>query len=222
MLETIATLLPPALAIALSPFPVIGVILVLGTPRARTNGPAFAIGWVTGIVVITTLVVLLGDGNDAADAEASTGVAWGKVALGVLLLALAARKWRHRPKPGQETPMPGWMSGLDRITPVRAGLLGLALSAVNPKNLLLTLAGASLIVQADLPSTDTLIVSIVFVVLTSITVAGAVASHLLAPARVDPSLQRLKAFMVQHNAAIMAIVFVLLGGRVLYDGLTHL
>ena len=40
--QAIGDLLPSAIGVALSPVPIIAVILILGTPKARSNGPAFA------------------------------------------------------------------------------------------------------------------------------------------------------------------------------------
>ena len=39
-------MVPAALAVAFSPFPIIAIVIVLSTPRARTTGPLFALGWV--------------------------------------------------------------------------------------------------------------------------------------------------------------------------------
>ena len=44
--QAIGDVLPSAVAIVLSPVPIIAVDLMLGTRRARSNGPAFAIGWI--------------------------------------------------------------------------------------------------------------------------------------------------------------------------------
>ena len=49
-----------AVAVALSPIPIIGVVLILATPRARTNGPAFAVGWVAGLSIVMAIVLVLG------------------------------------------------------------------------------------------------------------------------------------------------------------------
>jgi hypothetical protein len=38
--QAIGDLLPSAVGVAISPVPIIAVILMLGTPRARSNGPA--------------------------------------------------------------------------------------------------------------------------------------------------------------------------------------
>ncbi len=56
--QAIGDLLPSAVGVAFSPIPIIAVILMLGTPKARTNGPAFAIGWVLGLVIVSTVIVL--------------------------------------------------------------------------------------------------------------------------------------------------------------------
>jgi Sap, sulfolipid-1-addressing protein len=61
--EAIGDLLPAAVGVALSPVPIVAVILMLGTPRARTNGPAFAAGWVAGLVTVG--VTGLSAGGDA-------------------------------------------------------------------------------------------------------------------------------------------------------------
>jgi hypothetical protein len=43
--EAIGQLLPLAVGVAVSPMPIVAVILMLVTPRARSNGPAFLLGW---------------------------------------------------------------------------------------------------------------------------------------------------------------------------------
>ena len=63
--EAIGNVLPAAVGVALSPIPIIAVILMLSTPRARSNGPAFAVGWVLGLAVVSAIVLLLaGDADD--------------------------------------------------------------------------------------------------------------------------------------------------------------
>ena len=47
--QGISEVLPFAIGIAISPVPIIAVILILFSTRARVNGPAFLLGWVVGI-----------------------------------------------------------------------------------------------------------------------------------------------------------------------------
>ena len=148
--QAIGDLLPLAIGVALSPIPIIAVILMLGTPRAKANGPAFALGWVLGLVVVSVVVVLVTGGADDADSAASNGTDVGKIVIGVLFLMMALRQWRKRPKHGEEPEMPAWMAAIDRFTAVKSLGLGALLSAVNPKNLALTAAAAASIAQAGL------------------------------------------------------------------------
>lgn len=50
---------PMALGIALSPGPVLAIVLLLMTPQAKTSAPSFLSGWLLGILGVGTLVILL-------------------------------------------------------------------------------------------------------------------------------------------------------------------
>jgi len=218
--QAIGALLPAAIAVALSPIPIIAIVVVLATPKARTTGPAFAIGWVVGLTTVSTLVVIVAGGSDDPNSASATGVNWLQVGIGVLFLAMAARQWRRRPKVGEEPAMPKWMATMDEVSPGKALVLGLALSAANPKNLALTVAASASIAQAGLDGTDTVIAVAAFVVIGSITVAGSVLFYLLAPHRAEAPLASIKQFMSDHDAVIMMVVLLLLGAKILGDGLS--
>jgi threonine/homoserine/homoserine lactone efflux protein len=219
--QAIGNLLPSAVGVALSPVPIIAVILMLATPRGRSNGLAFTVGWILGLVVVNIIVLLVADGADTSDTKSDT-LDWIKVALGVLFLAMAARQWRKRPAPGQEAEMPKWMATIDRFTPGKSFVLGAALSGANPKNLALTLAAASAIAQAGLSGGEATIAVAVFVVIGSITVAGPLVFSLVAPDRAGRPLGAMKDFMSAHNAVIMMVVLLVLGAKLLGDGIGRL
>ncbi len=142
LIDAIGGLLPSAMGVALSPIPIIAVILMLVTPRARVNGPVFAIGWVLGMVVVSVVVLTVTGGADDPSSSTTDGVNWVTLLLGLAFFSMAARQWRSRPKKGETPKMPKWMSTIDHVDPPRAFLLGAALSGANPKNLALTLAAA--------------------------------------------------------------------------------
>src|SRR3954451_21998008 len=63
--------------VALSPVPIIAVVLMLATPRGRVNGPAFLGGWLVGLAVVGTVVLLAASGGGASSAgEPATWVSW--------------------------------------------------------------------------------------------------------------------------------------------------
>ena len=96
MWQAIGELLPSAVGVALSPVPIIAVILMLGTPRAKSNGPAFAVGWVLGLAIVSVFVVLLASGSDDPDSGGSTAVDWIKLLIGLLFLVMAFGQWRNK------------------------------------------------------------------------------------------------------------------------------
>jgi hypothetical protein len=192
---------------------------MLGTPRARANGPAFALGWILGMIVVSVVVLVVAGGADDPDSATSTSVNWLQVGVGLLFLSLAHRQWRSRPKKGETAEMPTWMSSVDHFGPGRSLGLGLALSAANPKNLVLTAAGATAIAQAGLSTGDEAIAVAVFVAIASITVAGSVTFYLVASERAARPLAAMKDFMAANNAVIMMVLFVVLGVKILGDGL---
>jgi threonine/homoserine/homoserine lactone efflux protein len=217
----VGDLLPSALAVALSPIPIVAVVLVLGAPRARTAGPSFAAGWIAGLLSVSVVVVLLVASGSDSDGD-DPGLEWFKIAIGIVFLGMAAQQWKKRPRPGQEPEAPSWMATVDRATPARAAVLGAALSGANPKNLALTLAAAASIAEAGLDGTDTAIAVAVFVALGSSSVAGLVLFHLVAGDRAAAPLAAVKQFMSDNNAVIMMIVLLLLGAKLLGDGLAVL
>lgn len=101
--------------------------------HARTTSIGFAVGWVLDIVIATTIFVFLG--GTMGDST-STGDAWIKLGLGILLLIVGLRRWRGRG--GEHTPK--WMRAIDEMRPPTALELGFALSAINPENLIMCVA----------------------------------------------------------------------------------
>jgi Sap, sulfolipid-1-addressing protein len=105
--QAIGEVIPFAIGIAITPVSIIAVILMLFSPRARVNGLSFLVGWVVGLAVVSGVVYAIANGGDvSSDKTASDTSYWIKVALGVLLVLLTVRHWRHRPAAGDEAATP--------------------------------------------------------------------------------------------------------------------
>jgi Sap, sulfolipid-1-addressing protein len=221
--QGISEVLTFAVGVAISPVPIIAVILMLFSQRARVNGPLFLLGWVLALAIISAVAYALADqGGVATGTGASDTVAWGKIVLGVLFLLLAVRQWRSKPAPGSEPAMPKWMASIDAFSPAKALVLGVLLAGVNPKNLLLTLAAAVGLAQLGLSKTDAVVSLLVFVVVASLTIAGPVVYYLVGGARAKAALDSLKSWLTVHNAAVMAVLFVVFGVDLIAKGIPPL
>jgi threonine/homoserine/homoserine lactone efflux protein len=218
--KVIGEFLPLALGVAISPIPIIAVILMLFSGRARQNSLAFLVGWVVGIVAAMWILIGvvstqdLGSGGDPSDTSS-----WIKLVLGLLLVVAAAGQWRKRPKSGEEPTMPAWMTKIDSMKPVAAIGLGVLLSALNPKNLLLIAGAAVVIAQADLGSADTAIVVGVFTLIGASTVAVPTLGYLFLGAKIQPKLDSAKAWLSANNTTVMAVLLLVIGVTLLGKGL---
>jgi hypothetical protein len=218
--DVIGEILPLALGVAISPIPIIAVILMLFSKRARNNGLAFMFGWIIALTVAGGIVLVLANaGKIAAEGTPSTLAYVIKLLLGLLFLFLAYRNWQKRPAPGEEAQMPPWMATIDSFTSGKAFGMAALFAGVNPKNLGLTLAAAMAISQAGLSSAQSWIALLVFVVLASITVAAPVLYYLIAGATAEKTLTSWKLWLSANNATVMTILFLILGVKLVGDGL---
>jgi threonine/homoserine/homoserine lactone efflux protein len=218
--RAISEVLPFAIGVAISPVPIIALILVLFSARARVNGPVFALGWVVGVAVVSTVVYLIADaGEVSSGGSASDGSYWAKLVGGILLVLLAFRHWRKRPVAGETPPAPKWMSAIDTLTPVKTGGLALLLSAANPKNLALALAAGASLAQAGVSGGEATVGLIVFVVVASLTIAVPVVFYLTGGERAAHVLDGWRTWLTEHNTAVMAVLFLVFGAVLFSQGL---
>ena len=223
MADAIGQVLSLGVGVALSPVPIIAVVLMLGTPRARANGPAFVLGWIVGLAVVGTIVLVVAGGADASENdEPADWVGWLKIVLGVLLALVAVRQWRGRPRAGEEAAMPKWMRAIDRFTPGRSMAIAVALSAINPKNLLLTVGAAAAIAQTGVSTGDQAIALAVFVLVGTLGPGAPVAIYFALGDRATRILDELKTWMAAHNSAIMAVLCLVIGAKLIGDGISGL
>jgi threonine/homoserine/homoserine lactone efflux protein len=121
----IGQVLPFAVGVALSPVPIIAVALMLMSQRARLNGPVFVIGWLVGLAVIGVIVLAVaGPADSASNGKPATWSSVLKLVLGLLLVLVAVRQWRGRPRPGHEVEAPKWMGSIERFSPGKAAGAG--------------------------------------------------------------------------------------------------
>ena len=219
----IGELLPYALGVAISPVPIIATILMLLAPKAGGTSVGFLVGWVLGITGATVVFLVIAEttGLDAGS-DPSTTSSWIKLVLGVLLLLLAVRQWRGRPKGDEPATLPTWMSAIDSFTLVRALLLGFALAAINPKNLLMCIAAGSALGGSDLSSGDVVVATVVFIVLASSTVAVPVLGYAVAKERMRQPLDELKVWLQANNVAVMSVLLLVIGVVLVGKGLAGL
>jgi threonine/homoserine/homoserine lactone efflux protein len=221
--QAIGDFLPAAVGIAVSPLPIVASVLILVSARGRVNSLAYLAGWLVGLFGAGVVLLLLaGTAGADDDGQPADWVSWLKLLLGLGLLALATKQFRGRPHGDEEPVTPKWMGALDSFTPLQAAGAGIVFSALNPKNLLLLVAGMVGIAQAGLSTGEEAVSLVVFTLIATIGVATPVVLSFALGARAQPLLDRLKAWMAHNNAVIMAIILLVIGVKLIGDAIAGL
>ena len=207
-----------ALAIAVNPPAVIAAILLVASSRGK--GLAFGSGWVFGLFMVGSILMVAGDAVGQSGGSYVPMLAL-KVALGITLLVLAGMKWRsHRTSGDKE--LPGWMSRLYDLSAPRAFLAAAMYAALNPKTIAFNAAGVVTILGASLEVKMEWATLVAFVLLASMSVTVPVAFSLLAPRRAAAVLALAQRWLADNSAVVAAVVLLVLGLMVLYSGVEGL
>jgi hypothetical protein len=165
------------------------VVLMLTSRQAKVNGPAFVLGWLIGLGIVGAIVpAVTGPGGASTSGSPATWVSWVKIALGVLLLLIAARQFRSRPRGDDEPQMPGWMARIDQATPPAALGLAAVLAGANPKNLLLAVGGAAAIAQTGISGGQQAVAYLIFALIGTLGVGIPVVIYFATGARSEKLL----------------------------------
>lgn len=221
MAQAIGQVLALGVGVALSPIPIVAVVLMLGTARGRANGPAFVLGWIGGLAAVGAIVLFVFGGADASEqGQPADWVDVVRIVAGVLLLRIAFREWRKRPHGDEQPELPSWMRTLDRFTAIRSATIGAVLSGVNPKNLLLTIGAASAIAQTGISAGRQAVALAVYIAVATLGVGLPVLAYFALGERSRHALEELKGWMAGNNATIVAVICVVIAAKLIGDGIS--
>lgn len=221
MIDLIGEMVPFAAVIALSPLPIIAVLLLLAAPAGLSGGALFALG---RVVTLALLVLLLSFATDLIDdaAGSTTPAAVLRLLLGVALVIFAVRKWSKRPRGDDPEALPGWMRAIDTMGAGASLRLGTLVTVANPKELAMA-AGAGLTLGGAMADSATIIgAGVLFVLLGTLTVTLPVLALAVGRERLIPALGSARDWFVRNNATIMAVVLLVIGAMLIGGGLEKL
>ena len=219
--ELWATMLPAAIAIALSPTGIIELILVLFSAQARRNALVFLASVAAGVFLLPFLgasVLGAAVASDVLAAQTNTITAWVLIGLGVLLVPLAVGSFLKR---GDPTP-PRVFGEIAEMGSFAVFVLSLSVVWLNPINAVVLLSVGSYVASihvsiiALLPSlvAFTVLATSPFIVVAVFAVRGG--------ERAGATLARTRQRIIDHNRIIMAVVLGLLGAVLVIQGIATL
>ena len=210
-------LLALGLLTSVTPWGIVAVIVLLSAESRPRGAIAFVAGWVASILVIGGLIIGLYKGAGSKPGSSAANAMLGvQFALGVLLLATAARKWSRRvaADPSAE---PKWLRALDRMRPIVA--FGLGMFWVN---LVFVVAAAIAVADADLSRTDAALAYLFYALLATLGVAAILAIYYANQAQAQERLAGVRSWVTRNNVVVVSAMIAAVGLAFIVRGLIGL
>ena len=109
------------------------------------------------------------------------------------------------------------MGALDGFSPAKSLAAGVVVTGLNPKNLMLVIAGAAAVASAGATAGEEAVAWAIFTLIAIVGVATPVVISFAMGDRSDELLQRLRTWMAHNNGVIMAVILLLIGVKLLGD-----
>ena len=215
----IIELLLAAAGVAFNPPAIIASIVLASCSRPKAI--AFAGGWLAGLLVIGSVVMLVGDVSELLGGPSMLALV-AKLVLGGVLVIWALAKWRKQSTSSGADEMPRWMRSLTGLSSPRAFLIAAAYASLNPKTLAFVVAGVLSILGASSSVAVEWITLLLFVILASLSVSVPVALAVIAPHRSADSLAAARLWLVDNGSMVTAAVLAVLGVLLLYSAIAGL
>jgi hypothetical protein len=203
------------LVIAISPFSVIPAVLVLQAPLPRPTSLAFLGSWLVGLAALTAVFVASSGALTGLHGKPPAWASWLRIVIGVGLIGFGIYRWLTR---HSHTESPKWMRSFATMTPRRAAITGLVLVVVRLEVLIMCALAGLAIGSSKLGVPADVILAAIFVAVAASTVAVPILAYAAAGHRLDNAMTGLKDWMERNNAALLAVILVLIGLMVLYHG----
>ena len=219
MLSAVGTLIPIAVAVAISTIPILTAVALLLSREQRRPSVAYLLGWVIGLFGVAALFSLgLSAAPDSISSRSTPTFGVAETVIGILLLALGAVLILRRTKPKASSP---WMERLAGIGPLPAFGVGVLLN-LRVKALLLA-AAAGLAISAARPTlAEGLIALGIYTAIGCATVAIPVLLTLAKPAMMEPRLRQTRDWIQPNQHIVTAIVVIMVGAVITGTGLANL
>lgn len=223
MRTVVGEILPLAIVVAVSPINIVAAILLLFSKRPIANALSYLAGFMVGVAAILSGLTALADaiGLDS-DSDRSRGASALLLALGLFLLIVAIRKFAYRPGPEEHPKAPKWMQGIGDFNAGKALLVGLAVGALNPKNIAVALASSVVVASAELPAGQQIGVIAIYTLVVSLGVAAPIVAAAALGDRSEGVLTTWKDWLDRNNGTVMAVVYLFFGVILVGKGIAGL
>ena len=195
------------LAITLEPIPFTAFALVLASERGTHKAAFFIAGWILSLAaVIAITLAATGNSPPASNTAPSLASLAVRIAIGVVLLVIAALRRRSMGRPKKPKDPPKWQTGVDSMSPWFAFVLA---PLVQPWGLIA--AGAAVIIDAKLDSWQSALTFVYFLLLSVGTYVAVEIYALARPERTRELIASVRAWIADHTDQVIIILSLVVG-----------
>jgi threonine/homoserine/homoserine lactone efflux protein len=115
--------------------------------------------------------------------------------------------------------MPKWMSAIDDFTPVKALGAGLALTALNPKNIALIIGAGTAVGAPGLTTAESIIVGLIFTIVATLGVGLPPLYAALGGSAARNNLDAARTWLIENNVIVMTLLMLIIGVVLIGEGL---
>lgn len=216
--EAFGDVLPIALGIAASPWPIIALMILLMTPKSLSNSYAFLLGWFIGLIGVGVAVLHIpGLSDDSGGPSRLMG--WIRLSLGAIFLIFSLLLLKDKVYNKNRPDIPKWIEKVDSYGFFQALVIGFILSGLNFKNASMVATGAATIGSSGIAYEKQLIILLLFCLISSLGVLLPHAIFVLFRKNAEVIYGKIKFWLLKNRVLILLLVLVIFGGISLYKGI---
>jgi hypothetical protein len=192
---------------ALTPWAIVGAVVMLGSRAGARAAGAFTLGWFCAVTLIAAVVAAgLGGASESTQSSTSKGVLVLELVLGLALTAFGARSYRRSRSSPERAAEPGWLKRLDHMGPVVAFVFGTFMI-----NVFFVVDAGLRIASAGGSNAEAVTAVVAYAVIATSSLIVVLAVYFLDRDNADARLRALRAWLGRNNTRVMAAIVLAVG-----------
>jgi divalent metal cation (Fe/Co/Zn/Cd) transporter len=170
-----------------------------------------------GSMILADGLILASDPAASTDTGGNLIVSTLLIAIGVLMLINAFKKWQKEEDP--DAPPPKWMAALGSLSALKAFGMGGAIVLISAKQWLFTLGAIGVLERAHLGPPTGIAMFLVYVLAAQAFGLIAVIAHAVSPQRAGSALAATRGWLERNSRPVMVVVYLVFGLYFLSKGI---
>jgi hypothetical protein len=192
---------------ALTPWAIVGVVVMLGSRGGARVAAAFTLGWFCAVTFIAAVVAAgLGGASESTQDSTSTGVLVAELVLGLVLVAFGLRSYRRSLSRSEPAGEPGWLKKLDHMRPIVGFAFGTFMI-----NVFFVVDAGLRIASADGSKTQAITAIVFYSLLSTASLIAVLVVYFVGREKADARLASMRAWLGRNNARLMAAIVLAIG-----------